>query len=59
MIFIESYILEGKRVKVQLGHLRSVLKGLVYITDVGPFALNDLNEDLNIVNNILSSMEEL
>ena len=59
MIFSESYILEGKRVKVQIGHLRSVLDNLSSWNICWKICLNALNKDMSIMNNILSSMAEL
>ena len=44
---------------VQLGHLRCVLKSLSSQNTCWTICLNDLNKDLNIVNNIMSGMEEL
>ena len=50
---------EGERVKVQIGHLRSVLKSMSSWNICWTIWLNALNEYLNIVNNILSGMVEL
>ena len=49
----------GERVKVQLGHLKCVLKIMSSCNTYWAICLNDLDMDLKIVNNILFDMAKL
>ena len=59
MIFQWIKDFEGVRVDIQIGHLRSELESMYSFNICWNIYLNAFNEDLNILNNIMSGMAEL